>query len=119
MRAVVDGANGGFGVGIRGEQHAARFGIDGPRALKHLDAGHAGHALVADDQSDGLLARFELGQRVERGLAAGSAHDAIGGAVLAAQILDHGLKHAYVVVNRQEDGPCHKESVVPDGSQFS
>ncbi len=82
--------------------------------LEHLDAAHAGHALVADDQGDGLVAGLELGQGVERGLAAGGAHDAVGGPILAAQVLDHGFQHAYVVVNRQKDGPSHKESVEPD-----
>ena len=110
----VDGANGGFRVGIRGEKDTARIGIDRARALEHLDAAHSGHALVADDQSDRLIAGLELGQRVERGRAAGGAHDAIGGPILAAQVLDHGFQHAYVVVNRQEDGPCHKESVEPE-----
>ncbi len=116
MRAVVDGADGGFGVGVGGEQDAARVGIDVAGALEHLDAGHSRHALVADDQGHRLFARFELGQGVERGLAAGGAHDAIGVAVLAAQILDHGLQHAYVVVNRQQDGPRHRESVEPAGN---
>jgi hypothetical protein len=107
----VDGADGGLGVGIGGEQDAARVGIDGARPLQQLDAGHARHALVADDQRHRLVAGLELGQRVQRGLAAGGAHHAIGGPILAAQVLDHGFKHAYVVVNRQEDRPRHMESV--------
>jgi hypothetical protein len=32
---------------------------------------------------------------------------------LPTQVLDDGLQHACIVVNRQEDGPCHKESVEP------
>jgi hypothetical protein len=33
---------------------------------------------------------------------------------LTTQVLDHGFKHAYVVVNCKQDGPRHKESVVPE-----
>jgi hypothetical protein len=33
---------------------------------------------------------------------------------LTTQVLDHGFKHAYVVVNCKQNGPRHKESVVPE-----
>jgi hypothetical protein len=55
-----------------------------------------------------------LGKSVERSRAAGGAHDAISSAILATQILDHGFKHAYVIVYSKQDGPRHMESVVPE-----
>jgi hypothetical protein len=110
----VDGADGGLGVGIRGEEDTARVRIDITSTLEHFDASHSGHALVADYQSDGFFARFELGQRVERGGPAGGPHDPVGFAIFAAQILDDGLKDAYVIVNRQQDRSRHKKSVVPE-----
>ncbi len=47
--------------------------------------------------------------------ATGGAHDSVGFAVFAAEILDDGLKDAYVIVNRQQDRSRHKKSVVPEG----
>ena len=97
----VDGANGRFGVRVGGEEDAARFGVERARPLKHFHAAHAGHALVADEQGHGLVAGFQLREHVEGSLAASGAHDAVGFTILAAQILDHGLKHAHIVVYRQ------------------
>ena len=109
----IDGANGGLGVGVSGEEHAACVRIDVARPLQQFHAGHAGHALVADDQRHGFVARFQLGQRIQRGLPAGGAHHPVGFAILPAQVLDHGLKDAYVVVNCQEDWPRHRKSLEP------
>ena len=61
---------------------------------------------------------LQLGQRVERGLAAGGAHHAVGVPILPAQVLDHGLKDAYVVVNCQEDRPRHMRCLVKPPGPF-
>ena len=67
----VDGADGRFGVGVGGEQDAPRLGIEIAGPLQQLDAGHARHALVAEEQRHRLLAGLQLGQGVQCGLAAG------------------------------------------------
>ena len=64
----VDGADGGFGVGVGGEQDALGLGVDGDGLLEEVDAGHAGHALVGEEEGDGLLALLKLAADVERGL---------------------------------------------------
>ena len=111
----IDGANGRLGVGVRGEEHAACVGIDVARPLQQLHAGDARHALVADDQRHRFVARLQLGQRVERGLPAGSAHHPVSIAILPTQVLHHGLKDTYVVVNCQDDRPRHIRILVPPG----
>ena len=45
-----------------------------PRPLQELDARHARHALVAQQQRHRLLARLQLRQRIQRRLSAGRAH---------------------------------------------
>lgn len=59
---VVDRTDGGVGVGVGGEQQllgGRRLRL-GP--LEQLDAGHRRHALVGDDQGDGLIAQRQLVQ---------------------------------------------------------
>ena len=107
----VDGLDGGLGVCVGGEQNPLRLGINLPRTLQELDPGNPRHALVAADQGHRLLAGLQLCQRVQGSLGAGGAHHAVGGPVLAAQVLHHGFQHVYVVVYCQEDRPRHIFSV--------
>ncbi len=95
----VDGADGGFGVGVGGEEDALGVGVDRERLLEEVDAGHSGHALVGEEERDDVLALLELAADVERGCAGGGADDAVVLTVVAAQILDHSFQHAGVVVD--------------------
>jgi hypothetical protein len=54
----IDGANSGLGIGVGGEEHAPRVRIDVARPLQQLHAGDARHALVADDERYGFVARL-------------------------------------------------------------
>ena len=54
----IDGANSGLGVGVGGEEHAACVRINLARPLQQFNAGDARHALVADDQRYGFVARL-------------------------------------------------------------
>jgi hypothetical protein len=67
---VVDGADRGVGVGVGGEQAAAGTRDDVHRLLEELDAVHAGHPVVGQQDGDRLAAELELAQGVE-GLRAG------------------------------------------------
>ena len=100
MRGGVDGADGGFGVGVGGEQDALGLGEDLHGALEEVDAGHAGHALVGEEEGDDVAALFELGGDVEGGLSGGGAEDAVVLAVLAAEVLDDCFEDADVVIDR-------------------
>ncbi len=99
----VDGANGGFSVGIGSQEHALGVGIERDGLLEELDAGHAGHALVADDERDDVVALLELAADVECGLSGGGAQDAVVLAVLAAQVLHDSLEYADVVVHCEKN----------------
>ena len=103
----VDGADGGFGVGVGGEQDALGVREHGDGALEEVDAGHAGHALVGKEESDGFFAFEELSAHVERGLTGSGAQDAVLLAILPAQILDDGFEYADVVVDCEKNWFCH------------
>ncbi len=103
----VDGADGGFGVGVGGQEDALGVGVDGEGLLQKVDAGHSGHALVGEEESDGVLALMELAADVQRGRTGGGADDAVVLTVVPAQVLDHGLKYAGVVVDGEQNWLRH------------
>src|ERR1700679_70021 len=86
----IDGLDGGLCIGISREENATGVGVNDAGPFQELDAGHAGHTLIADDEGDGLLFGFDLRESIERGLAAGRAHDAILVAVLPAGVPSKG-----------------------------
>jgi hypothetical protein len=103
----VDSADGGFGVGVGGEQDAFGLGVEGHGLLQEVDAGHAGHALVGEEQGNGLFAVDKLLADVERGLAGGCTQDTIVLTVVAAQVLNHSFEYAGVVVDREQNWLRH------------
>ncbi len=103
----VDGADRGFGVGVGGEEDALGVGVDGDGLLQEVDAGHAGHALVGEEECDDVLAFLELAADVERGCAGGGADDAVVLTVVPAQILDYSLQYAGVVVDGEQNWLGH------------
>ena len=64
---VVDRPDGSLGVGVGREQNAlgGREKRDG--LAEELDAGHLRHALVHEEQRNGIIAELQLAQRIERG----------------------------------------------------
>ncbi len=108
----VDGADGGFGIGVGGEQDALGLGVERHGLLQEVDAGHAGHALVGEEEGDGLLALDELAADIERGHAGGGAEDTVVLAVVAAQVLHHGFQYAGIVVDGEKDWLWHRGLVV-------
>jgi hypothetical protein len=104
----VDGADGGFGVRVGGEQDAFGLRIEHHGLLQEVDAGQAGHALVGEEERDGVLSLQQLPADIERRLAGGSAKDAIVLAVVGAQVLHDGFKNAGVVVDGEKNGLRHR-----------
>ena len=77
------------------------------RLLQKVDAGHSGHALVGEEESDGVFALVELAADVQRGRPGGGADDAVVLTVVPAQVLDHGLQYAGVVVDGEQNRLRH------------
>ena len=63
---LVDGAHRHLGVGVRRQEHALRVGGDGGDMRQQLDARHARHALVGDDERQRVAARAEAADDLER-----------------------------------------------------
>ena len=101
---LVDGADGGVGVGVGGEQHAPGVRRARDRRGQQLHARHLGHALVHEQERDRVAA---LGQAVEQGERRrprrGLQH-AIALAVVAPQVALDGARHLGVVVDGEQDG---------------
>ena len=107
---VVDGPDRGVGVGVRGEQHPLGVGDDVHRLLEEVDAGHAGHPVVGQQQRDLLAAQVQLAQRVERARAVLGAHHAVRLAVAAAQVAGQGAADRRVVVDGEQDRTGHRRA---------
>jgi hypothetical protein len=75
---VVDRADRRVGVGVRRQQHPLGVRHDVHRQLEELDARHAGHAVVGEQQRDLLAAQHELLHGLERVGPGLGAHDAVG-----------------------------------------
>jgi hypothetical protein len=104
----VDRPDGGLGIGVGGEQGALGFGIKLLRLLKKIDAGHARHALVGEEQGDRVASLLELDAGIEGRLSGTRPQDAICRAIFSAQVLDDRLKHAHVVVDGKNDWFPHR-----------
>ncbi|HEV2874435.1 MAG TPA: hypothetical protein VGW14_04740, partial [Thermoleophilaceae bacterium] len=65
-RDLVDRRDRRLGVGVRGQQDALGVGSELARLDEVLGAGHAGHALVGDQQRDLVAARAQLAHDLER-----------------------------------------------------
>jgi hypothetical protein len=102
---VVDGPDGRVGVGVRREQHPLGAWRQVHRLLEEVDAGHPGHPVVGQQQGDLLPAQGQLLQRVERGAAVLGPHDAVVGAVAAAQVAGQRPPDRRVVVDGEQDRP--------------
>ena len=95
---VVDRPDGGLGIGVGRQQDAlgGREKLDG--LAEELDAGHLRHALIRQEQRNGIVAELQLAQGIERSRAGIGAQDAVVLAVLAPQVsLDRGKDDAIVV----------------------
>ncbi len=74
------------------------------RAREECGAVEAGHALVAEEQRDGLAPLAQFAQGLQGLLAGGGAQDAVVGGVTAAQVPRDGAQHLGVVVDDEDGG---------------
>ncbi len=65
-RHLVDRGDRRRGVGVGGEQHFARLGVELPDLAQQLGAGHIGHPLIDQEESDRRAALLELARCLER-----------------------------------------------------
>ena len=103
----VDGTDRGLRIGIRRQQHAAGVRVDILNLAQQIDSSHAGHALVADDEGEGVASLLQLAGGVQGRLPGASTQDPVLLAVMASQILDDRLQNTGVVVNREDDRLGH------------
>jgi hypothetical protein len=101
---VVDRLDRGVRVRVGREEDALGLGRLVHRQLEEVDALHAGHALVGEQERDALPAQRELVEDVQRGLAGVGADDLELLAVAAAQVALDRAAHAGVVVHGEQDG---------------
>ena len=100
----VDGLDGGVGVGVGGQQHPARAGVEVHRGLEEVQPVHARHAVVGEQHRHGVAAQLHLAQRVQGLLARFGADDAVRVAVAPAQVARDGARDTGVVVDGQDRG---------------
>ena len=105
-RDVVDRLDRRVGVGVRGEQHALGVGDELARLGEVVGAGHAGHALVGDEQRDLVAAGAQLPEQVERLVARARAHDPVLAAERAPQVARDRGEDRGLVVDREDHRPA-------------
>ena len=94
--AFVDGVDHRLDVGVAGEEHPDRVGLDLPGLAEEDVAGHPGHPLVGEDQVDLVLV-----QQIDRGLAGGGGEHS----VRAVELVTQAFQHVHFVVDDQEGMP--------------
>ncbi len=100
---LVDGLDGRRRVRVGGEQHALGARVELAGAAQELQARHARHALVHQEEGHRVVRQLGLLQQLQRGFARVGPQDAVARAVLAPQVARHGAQHSRVVVHRQDD----------------
>jgi hypothetical protein len=104
-RDAVDRVDRGLRVRVRRQQCPLGVRRDLERRLQQLDAGHAGHALVDQQQRDRGAPELRLAQGGQRLLAAAGPQHAIVASVATAQVALDGARHRRLVVDRQQHRP--------------
>jgi len=97
----VDGINSRIGVRVGGEQCALGERVHLRGLGEEVHAIHLGHALVRQEQSDGIVARLQLAEGGQAGAAGICAHDAVAVRIAASQVALNGPEHLGVVIYGQ------------------
>ena len=66
---LVDGVDGGAGVGIRGQQGPLGIGINFSGLVEEADAIHMRHALIGQEQSYSIVSNSEFAQQFQSRIA--------------------------------------------------
>ena len=97
----VDGVDRGVGVGVGSQQHAARQREQVHRLFEELDTAHLRHAVVGDEDRNGLATQLEFLESIERVGPRLGPHDPIFLAVVSAQITGDRAGHRGIVVDSE------------------
>src|SRR4029450_7513966 len=89
---VVDRLDRYVGIGVRGEQHELGTGRRYRGTAEELDAGHLRHAVIRDDEGDGLVPAGKLLQGAQRGGARHGADEAVAIAVARSEVSSDRLR---------------------------
>jgi hypothetical protein len=98
---LIDGTDGGVGIGIRGEQRPLRAGKNPHGLLQEFDSIHVRHALVGKQESHAIITDLQLLQQIESALGRVAADDAVFGAVLRTEIALNRSQHIGVVIHTE------------------
>ena len=74
---------------------------------QHLDAAHPRHALIDDEQRDGLVANLEVAEHAQRLGSGERTHDAVVASITPADVAHDRSEHRGFVVNREYDWFFH------------
>ena len=99
--------HGCFDVRVGGEQDPPRQRIHLARPGEHFAPRHARHALIADDEGEGIPAGFQFAGGRQRLLSRCRAHHRVVLPVPGAEIATHSGEYLWIVVHDQEDGLVH------------
>ena len=106
---MIDGADGGIGIGIRSEQCALRGGKDFHRLLQELHPIHTRHALVGQQQGHAVITHLQLLKQIKRTLGGIASDHTVGRAVLRAKIALDRPQNIRVVIHAQQDRFRHAQ----------
>src|SRR5688500_2970722 len=104
---LVDRRDGGVGVGVCREQHAAGVGIELHRLEQELRAGHLRHALVDQEERDGHAAALQLFDGLERDCTRGCLYDPVIGPEMMPEVTLNGVEDFRVVIDRKQNWFTH------------
>ena len=107
---VIDGADRGVGIGIRGEQCPLRPGEYPHSFLQEFDPVHARHALVGKEQSHVVITHLQLLQEVKCAFRRIASDDTISSAVLRTKIALYRPQNIGVVIHTQQNWFGHDRS---------
>ena len=98
----VDRVDRGPGIGVRGEQHPPRAGVDVHGLLEELDPVQLRHPVVGQDRGDQIAAQLHLPQRVQPVGRRLGPHDPVPVPVPPPQVAGHRPGYRRIVVDRQD-----------------
>lgn len=99
----VDGVDCSVGVGVRGQQHSSRIGVQVHRLFEELHAVHLRHAIVRQQHGHGLTAQLQFLEGIEGLGPRFGTDDSVVLAVVTAKIAGDGSGYSRAVVDAEND----------------
>ena len=98
----VDGVDRSIGVGVRGEENATSYGIQVHCLFEELDSTQTRHAVIGDDDSDCIAAKFHFTQGLESLVAGLRTNDSVLLSVPFAKVSNDGTRNTRIVVDAED-----------------